>query len=75
MLANTITARRFRFRDEARADAAEIFGETVAISILGIADQNRNSRVLSPVGMNGNGDMVLTGPFITPFDDMLEEVG
>jgi hypothetical protein len=69
----SISTKRFIFREDAREEAAEMFGELVSLSVLAIADTNRNFNVYSPVGTSDKGEMVLTGPFIRIFDDMIEE--
>lgn len=70
---NPINTKRFIFREDAREEAAEMFGELTAVSVLAIADTNVKFNVYSPVGMNDNGEIILTGPFIRIFDDMIEE--
>ena len=69
-----INDKRFTFRSEAREEATEMFGALVANSILAISDMNRDFFVYSPIGMNDKGKIVLVGPFIRVFDDMIEEV-
>jgi hypothetical protein len=68
------STKRFIFREDAREEAAEMFGELVSGSILAIADTNLRFNTYSPVGMNDKGDEVLVGPYIRIFDDMIEEV-
>lgn len=66
--------RRFIFREEARDEATRMFGELVALSVLAIADTNVRFKKYSPVAQNADGRDVLTGPFVQPFEDMIEEV-
>lgn len=65
---------RYVFRDECRAEAAEVHGSLFSLSILAIADTNRSFTVYSPIGIDKNGKEILVGPFSAVFDDMLRLV-
>ena len=68
------STKRFIFREDAREEATRMFGELVALSVLGIADTNVRWKKYSPVARDADGRDVLVGPFIQPFADMIEEV-
>ena len=68
------STKRFVFREDARDEATRMFGELVALSVLGIAHTDGLCKKYSPVAQNADGHDVFVGPFILPFEDMIEEV-
>jgi hypothetical protein len=69
-----INDKRFIFTEEAREEAAEMYGETASISVLGIADTNRDFVMYGCVGVNGKGETILCEPFFRTYSDMIQEV-
>ena len=69
-----VNDKRFTIRSEAREEVTEVHGALVAMSILAISDMNRSFTTYSPIGANAKGEEILVGPYVTLFDDQIEEV-
>jgi hypothetical protein len=69
-----VNDKRFTFTEEAREEAAEMYGEMASLSVLGIADTNRDFVMYGCVAQNAKGEEILCEPFFRTYSDMIQEV-